>query len=663
MSKSTGKRLRPFLFALVIIAATTAINQPIQAQITQGGEPYSFSHPVGPEPQAVVMPPVDVSALLAADEARRNQGIPIPFRYGAPIDVNLGLENAGTWEELPDGARLWRLKIFSPRALSINLIFHEFRLPPGSKFFVYSEDRSTVRGAFTEENNPDGGSYATPLVKGSAIILEYYEPAFARGDGRLRVSRVVHGFRDLFGQGSEGKDSKSVFGFGDSSSCNINVNCPEGGPYRDQQRAVVLIQDSQGALCSGALINNEREDHTPYVLTANHCLVSDPVNWIFYFNYESPNCSNINGPLTDYVVIASLIANNAYSDFALMKLYSVVPKSYNAYYAGWSALGTTPSSTAGIHHPMGDIKKISIDDAFPGKSTQYWDVRWDAGTTEPGSSGSPLFDQNKRIIGQLYAGNASCSTPQSIYGRFSVSWDYGGSSSTRLKDHLDPDNTGTLVLNGKNDTRPFAPTSLTASGCIGCLPDIAWTASTSSNIDHYELWRRTSPEGWQLYQAISGTSWTDSQVTITTSSQADDEYCYRARAVDENGVKSDFSNMDCVLVEESPPWYGVSQEAETMKAAETSLAKTVPSRFALEGNYPNPFNQWTEIRFALPEADHALLEVYDVMGRRIRQLVNGQMEVGYHRVRFIADRLPSGIYVYRLQVGDFTRVGRMVLMN
>jgi hypothetical protein len=91
--------------------------------------------------------------------------------------------------------------------------------------------------------------------------------------------------------------------------------------------------------------------------------------------------------------------------------------------------------------------------------------------------------------------------------------------------------------------------------------------------------------------------------------------------------------------------------------------KGPPMSHALEGNYPNPFNPQTEIRFTVPEDADVLLEVYDIMGRRIAPLVNRHLEAGYHVVRFAAEDLPSGVYVYRLQAGNFTGAGRMILMK
>ena len=153
--------------------------------------------------------------------------------------------------------------------------------------------------------------------------------------------------------------------------------------------------------------------------------------------------------LKDVVAVA-----NKESDFALLELTETIPSLYNVNYAGWSAEDVAPQQPVGIHHPSGDIKKISFDydvgisDGWSGNDGSHWRVSsWEDGTTEPGSSGSPLFDNNYRIVGQLHGGQASCSFNfNDYYGKVSASWDWGNSSSNRLKDWLDPEDTGTLVL-------------------------------------------------------------------------------------------------------------------------------------------------------------------------------------------------------------------------
>jgi len=251
--------------------------------------------------------------------------------------------------------------------------------------------------------------------------------------------------------------------FGSSGNCHNNVICPVANDWQIEKRSVVLILLG-GSMCSGVLVNNTANDGTPYILTANHCTPgnNNVSNWIFYFNHDSPTCNGSNGPTNNSISGATFRAKRAGSDFALVQMSSTPPSAWNPHYAGWDATDTeNVTNSIGIHHPSGDVKKISFDDDAPSKQnydgTQIWWVQnWEDGVTEGGSSGSPLFNQQHRIIGQLFAGSSACQGTQEnsgddVYGRFGISWNTGGSASSRLREWLDPGNTGTLVMNGYPD--------------------------------------------------------------------------------------------------------------------------------------------------------------------------------------------------------------------
>ena len=131
-----------FLILLFHICEFTSI----YAQISEGGHPYTFTNQVSASIEVKEMPHVDVEALLREDEMTPKD---MPYRFGYGYDVSYSLQNSGTWGELPDGSKLWRLKIVSRGAYSINLIYDKFWLPEGSKFFIYNNDKSMVIGAFT----------------------------------------------------------------------------------------------------------------------------------------------------------------------------------------------------------------------------------------------------------------------------------------------------------------------------------------------------------------------------------------------------------------------------------------------------------------------------------------------------------------------------------
>jgi hypothetical protein len=222
------------------------------------------------------------------------------------------LNNAGSWESLPNGDRVWRIQIVSPEAKTINLNYSSFHLPVGARFFVYNKTQTL--GAFTHLNNKATGEFSTSLLKGESVILEYFEPAAVYGQGTIEVASVVHGYRDLFNQ---------IEGFGSSGACNVNAICDTAFWGNEIRSAVMLLTSGNTRFCSGSLVNNVLQDGTPYVLTAEHC--NPASNNIFMFNYQSPDCvTNIDGLTTQSISGCTVRANDTPSDFFLVELSSVI---------------------------------------------------------------------------------------------------------------------------------------------------------------------------------------------------------------------------------------------------------------------------------------------------------------------------------------------------
>ncbi|MEM6724339.1 MAG: T9SS type A sorting domain-containing protein [Bacteroidota bacterium] len=448
----------------------------VTAQISSGGLPVSFDAPgLKTKIEKVTMPAIPIEDLLREDElldASDN-----PYRFGYLFEVDYSLENSGQWETLADGSKLWRLQIECPGALSINLNYSDFELPRGGKLFIYNEDRSDLIGAFTRENNKPYRKFSTVPVRGDRVIVEYYEPRKTQQPGIIRIDGIVHGYRNLY-------DALAK-----SGSCNLDVICdasdgfPEVDSWRDQIRSVVaLFTQFNTGFCTGALINNTALDCTPYVLTARHCGFGTPNvadNNLFIFNYENSTCRQPNstasglagdGSLSQSISGMTVRATSGggggiqISDFALIELSAQPPASYNAHYAGWSRSNAAPAGAVAIHHPSVDEKRISFeDDALsstaylndnPSANNTHWRVEdWDLGTTEPGSSGSPLFDLNGRIIGQLSGGFAACGNNlEDWYGKVWYSWDQvNANPNNNLEDWLDPLGTGATFLNGSDE--------------------------------------------------------------------------------------------------------------------------------------------------------------------------------------------------------------------
>ena len=420
------------------------------AQIGHGGQPLNW----GKQPQLALewksFGALDIATLQSEDEFTATMK-DAPWRFGVEHSVNWTMSNSGNWSE-ENGFRVWRLAVRAQGATSLSFYLSRFVVPEGGELFVYNGDRTSFLGSFNHLNVKDWEGLALSLLEGDKAVLEYREPLSMPPTGEIAVGQVVHGYRSLLKRQQELQAANASVGpFGNSGACNINVNCPEGDDWQVENQSVALIVNGGFAACSGAMINNTANDGTPYFLTANHCL-GTPNTWTYYFNHESATCSGSTGPTDNSISGGTLLVADGGSDVALIELSSTPPASWGVEYAGWDATGATPTSAVGIHHPSGDVKKICFEDNSPyydvtGGAQVWWIDQWELGVTEPGSSGSPLFDQNHRIIGQLYGGAAACSGTVNngtydFYGRFDVSWGLG------VSQYLDPTNSGVQVLDG-----------------------------------------------------------------------------------------------------------------------------------------------------------------------------------------------------------------------
>ncbi|OAQ25659.1 trypsin-like serine protease, partial [Linnemannia elongata AG-77] len=256
-----------------------------------------------------------------------------------------------------------------------------------------------------------------------------------------------------------------------SGKCNLDVAC-HLDEYHDQSRSVgAILSEYNQKYCSGALINNVRQDGRQLFLTANHCSgFTDTSAHLVMFNHEKIQCGSTPEEVNEHDTAMGLIKLGSYlnSDYTLYEIVETIPDAYNLYLSGWSALPEAPMNPSitkipifGIHHPSGDSKKISFfyNGTLPPvcwsecmyNEKFHWQIpRWDQGTTEPGSSGSPLFNADKRIVGQLHGGSASCYNRNGydVYGAIFASFSSPPKIKNRLATYLDPEGTGAKFLDG-----------------------------------------------------------------------------------------------------------------------------------------------------------------------------------------------------------------------
>jgi len=392
--------------------------------------------------------------------------------FAKSFSTDLTPENSGKWVKDNRGNKVWLLGIYSAGAYSLNLIFDRFSLPYGAKLFVYNAAGTYVLGAFTEANSRDAASFPVSPVPGERIIVEYQVPEGSYVPGSIRISQVSHDFRGIIHKLKDGS-------YGASQDCNIDINCTQGADWQLEKHAVCRIIIKGTELCTGTLINNTAYDGKPYLLTANHCIAnsSEAVNSIFYFNYESPYCNGPDGSVAQSISSSTLRATTSKLDFSLVELSRKPPFMFTPYYSGWNLDTTNVLRTVSIHHPQGDVKKIALDFDAPASGSfgngydpqSHWKIsRWDEGTTEPGSSGAPLFDQNHRVIGDLTGGDANCANSVNDYfSKISRAWDYYADSSNQLKYWLDPLDASNNTSNGYEPYAMATKTCDTISNIAG----------------------------------------------------------------------------------------------------------------------------------------------------------------------------------------------------
>lgn len=474
----------------IILLVSLCVFANAKAQLSTNEKPVSFDRELEltviskSSTPIVTTPKLDMAKIAKEDE--EDELYDMPPRFGYSHFVNYNLKNSGIWYELPNGDKLWKLEVICPNALSVNFCYDKFWVPEGGKLFVYSKDRKQSIGAFTSKNNKGDREnirgFATGLVYGNDVVLEYYQPKDVREEAIISIDFIVHGYRYIHIEEA---------GFGESASCMVNINCEEGQNWQNEKTAVALILVNNNRYCTGSLINTTDLSQKPYLLTADHCLGDWANNYIkydaetlpnldhysFYWNYEAPGCVN---PSVEPAYLstsgATIVANNSYSDFALLRL-SEDPQylsNYTPYYLGWDRSGDSGNPGVCIHHPQGDVKKISTVDGLPISSdwngTNYdshWSVGWKStlnghGMTQGGSSGSPLLNATHRVIGQLHGSNCrNCTNPngRSKYGKFDVSWTGNNNDSIqrRMNCWLDSLNTGVQTMEALH----IIPTTIT----------------------------------------------------------------------------------------------------------------------------------------------------------------------------------------------------------
>ena len=283
-------------------------------------------------------------------------------------------------------------------------------------------------------------TYWSPDFGGAETTLELELPANADlAQLDIAVPTLSHFFVS-----PDRATQPSLTEVGEAGACNIDVSCrPE---YSSESRSVarlLFVENGTTFLCTGTLLNDAQSSSTPYFLTAHHCIstqsAASSVTTDWFYRSAACSSSQVHAGAQRLHGGATLLYAQAATDTAFMRLNAAPPA--GIVFAG-SYYGAVDEGayTAGIHHPEGDLQKLSegsvkqFDNCTLATcvvSTQqdgrFLTVGWNIGTVENGSSGSGLFlpiGSKRYVVGQLLGGSASCQNPNgtNYYGRYDLAF-------------------------------------------------------------------------------------------------------------------------------------------------------------------------------------------------------------------------------------------------
>lgn len=439
-------------------------------------------------------PALDMARIEAEDALADRKGNPGGVRYAIPQKVSVTPERDGLWESLDADRMVWRYRITAANAKSLNLGFSEYWMPAGGSLSIYASSLKTGIGPFTEADNETHRQLWTPLILSNDVLIEVIVAHAKRADLKLELRQVGFGYRAF---GVAPKACKS-------GSCNMDVAClGANDPWQENRRAVGAMSSGGSRFCTGSLLNNTRNNRRMLFATATHCQItaSNAASLVVVWNFDSPQCrapgsaasgSNaVVGPTNQFQTGAIFLGQtndpfvpgaspaNSRSDFTLVELDDPATPAHRLFWAGWNRAAAAAQCSASqlcasIHHPDGDEKRITysrtplVSAGIANAAGVHWLVQWDSnpprlpnipaaspnpppGVTEPGSSGSPLYNAQRQLVGVLSGGASFCGVGvgglNDQYGTLNHAWS-GLPAPNAMNAYLDPGNTGAIAING-----------------------------------------------------------------------------------------------------------------------------------------------------------------------------------------------------------------------
>jgi lysyl endopeptidase len=357
------------------------------------------------------------------------------------------------WAQAEGGTQAAHISLTSPGAAAIRIGLVLTAAPAALEMrFKGSSSTAQVFGPYPAELAHES-IYWSPVLEGETGIIELTLPAgVSPGAGMLSLPMISH----LVVAGNALRQADPLGEIGQSGACEVDVACMSTTLKQQAASAVnavarmVFTDRGQTGLCSGTLINDSTISFTPYFFTANHCLDNDDADVAAskaqpaavaatintYWFFQTSVCGQDTANNVNFVLVAGgakLLGRGVDFDWILLRLNNAPPA--GATFAAWNAspLSEAGTAAAGIHHPEGDLKKISqgTTQGFQtfGDGSSFIGMQWTQGATEPGSSGSGLFTYNPsqnyyELRGSLYGGNSACDARSQgatdVYSRLDV---------------------------------------------------------------------------------------------------------------------------------------------------------------------------------------------------------------------------------------------------
>lgn len=391
-----------------------------------------------------------------------------PINIGISLDFNMDFESIQLTKR--EGKIFREIEISSPNSNTMSVNFGHIELSKSAELFIINDEESYILGPIISEDLTRVKNFDPGFIPGDKIRILLVENENEGYLSKVEISNIGHIIYDFFGV-EKFEASKiagiNCTGIGCSASCLQNIACFTNMDVESKAVALLSYTDNSdpnfpGIISlrgTGYLVNNGAQNKRPLFLAMIHGIAGYMVPDLkFIFHYKSPQCNpTTNGSQMYFIQGATQLGLDASNDLRFLEL-STNPGTSRVFttnpvsYLGWSIIDEIIPTIHGIHHPLGDVQKymsggpaIPFQLVGPGINYGVWKYKVSIGFPETISSGSPALNQNKRVIGSLYGGQATfnCSnfTNYDVYSvRLSRSW-------SLLCQYLDPNNEGIVATN------------------------------------------------------------------------------------------------------------------------------------------------------------------------------------------------------------------------